>query len=612
MTRETQQLHNVTSRCKILVWHYNEIVVTDDNEDIEDYSSTLYKYENTEGSENPVISFQYVKNLSGNPGEFILILKSDRNLMAEIVPGDWLVVYLSQGGLKLSNKKSSMSSVTPGVPQQYVIASSSNSIDEIAVPGPGKERTYYWTPEQYVKFREETDAISWSGNIVDLADQFDNRVKNGQIDTTGVTINQNENSEYTDGWSMRCMGNVNRITKSETLDNYGKKSITYTVTGFDFGKVFTNTTSFYNTFWGEQGDVYNDLDRAMAANKAEDNRLSVDYSINSVEGWIRGWIRLLLGPRVSDSRMTEQWHLPDGMAQYLYGSYSNDSINSNKNLFYDILDTYFSPDTGGLKLTRQLPVSLSLWQLLTNYAHTNINEIFYELDDSKSQENCVPKLYVRMMPYAFKTYKDTDGGLNNNDILRFLDIPEVNIGHDQVINLSVGLSDHARSNMFFTYNVADSSNQSESTAIFLDPEVLTLNNPIKRYGLSVNGGSDEFGLLTTGVPDTKLMNSINSLIKHWMKNNQCILNGSALINGNPNVRIGKRLVIHPEESDHKYQQHYYISQYSDSWSFPGLWTQSLILDRGVYTKDGEEVYAHQVEDRTFKTAGTSVIKGIVR
>lgn len=633
MPRETQQIHSVISRCKILLWHYNNTIVTDENEDVEDYSATLYRYENKDGADNPVVSFQYSKSISGDPGEFNIVLKSKENLLSQIAPGDWIIVYLSQGGMKNSNVRTASTSATPGVPQPYVIASSSpsggtatvttttvgevNQIGSISeqnisetqalYSGVGPSKTFYWTPAQYKRFREETDAISWSGNIMALAEDFDQKLKNGQIQVSDDDpVSANQESDNTDGWSMRCVGIVNRISRNESVDAIGKKVVSYVINGFDFGKVFTNTTMFFNSFWGEQAYIIDDINRAMKLTGMKGDL------INTPEGWIKGWLRLALGPRFrEDSKIAEQFHLPEGMAQTAF-----DNPNSEGTaLFYDILKTYFSSNLKAQKIFPMPPgLSTVLWQLLATYAHTNINEIFYELDDSKSQYKCSPTLYVRMFPYAFKSYKDTFNGIRNDEIVRFLDLPEVNIDHSHIINSDIGRHDHGRRSMFFTYDVFDSSNQNSATALMLKDQsnMLTLDNPIKRYGLQLDLGQDEFVLFAEGGVNFNLIASINALRKHWLKNEQNLLSGTMLISGNPNVRIGKRLVVHQDESEHPYPFHYYIMQYVDNWSFPGLWTQNVIVNRGIVSRDGEEMYAHEVEGDNFRVAGTSVVNGVQR
>ena len=289
--------------------------------------------------------------------------------------------------------------------------------------------------------------------------------------------------------------------------------------------------------------------------------------------------------------------------------------NSNRNMFIDLLDFKFKPEPSGVKFIAQLPEQVVLWQLMFSASHPSLNELFFDMNGPVGQE--LPTVFLRPYAYTFKGYTPPLGALTAEMLTYFMDLPEVAIDYSQIVGMNIGLSDHDRNNICYTAPVTATKNSNGLPVWTLwqngTTPALMIKNSIKRYGIRVNQDVSDFSTIQLSASTfLGLLTDINLIRVEWFKNDQCFMDGSLTILGNPEVRIGKRLKISFKESEHKYDQHYYIVAYTDSWQFPGVWTQTLAVNRGIFLKDNKETFMEEVEDDQFIAVPGSTIGGIQR
>jgi hypothetical protein len=194
-----------------------------------------------------------------------------------------------------------------------------------------------------------------------------------------------------------------------------------------------------------------------------------------------------------------------------------------------------------------------------------------------------------MYPYTRDDYNDPFNILNKY-LTRLSSIDSVTIDYSSVISSSLGWGDHDRFNLFILNNSYETNNM-KTSSIMLNSYgfPLSLNGSIEKHGTYPYVSTTEFGLFAKQ-PKWEIMAAWNHLLVHWYAKQHMLQNGTIQIIGNEDTRIGKSLIIKKNNSGYKYDMIYYIEQYQDSWRFPGLWTQNLLLTRGSAMKDGNWFY----------------------
>jgi len=94
----TNTYESYSSRCRARIYHYKDV-----NPDPSDNSSGVLDAEvidldNNNDNGNPILSFTYTKSNSAAGGYFQMVLAPSENWIQRIKPGDWIAIYLSNGG----------------------------------------------------------------------------------------------------------------------------------------------------------------------------------------------------------------------------------------------------------------------------------------------------------------------------------------------------------------------------------------------------------------------------------------------------------------------------------------------------------------------------------
>ena len=278
MPRQEQKIHSVVSRCKAIIWHFDEDqIITAANKDSTNYKSKTYYFINKDGqsgpAENPIIGFEFKKPMD-NIGEFKLTMVSETNILTKIRPGDWIAIYMTQGETSGDESSSSTSSTTQApVNEQPLMAYGEN--------------------------------IGTESDLVDPT----------------TTTSSSKKASVPGGWSLRCLGNINRVERAEQLDSEGLKSMRYQIYGYDFGKVFYTSSIFYNKDFGQQLASLSNLMKATGLVPGGQGS-----GVGSPRVWVETFLRLYLSNFVTGESYnnTDNWHLPDGMVASFFQQWSGD------------------------------------------------------------------------------------------------------------------------------------------------------------------------------------------------------------------------------------------------------------------------------------------------
>ena len=420
--------------------------------------------------------------------------------------------------------------------------------------------------------------------------------------------------------SLRCVGIVDSILEDEKIDpSTGARLVTYIVNGKDHGKIFERYNIWINPWVSDairQGELMWKLTGQIAGNPS----FVADL-----------FIRIFLGDNVLNevagmediTKPLQQWYVPKGFASYLgtrgrgvsdplgLGVYSESdepkrfvhmmkrNIDKNLDGNYKIFDGDFF-DT--------------LWNVIHKYSNPNINEMFCEIDDSGWPDEIeYPAFYLRPIPFTFKNFSTPVSG-----VLRFLDLPSVEIGGSTIIGHSLGFNDTGRNNVFLLASTALDLETgvdpvpSITQLRMVDKGIPFLNSAsCKRYGTSIYYRYTQYVQLGNNF-NLSLLKNWNYLIKHWWENVPYFENGTITIAANPNVRLGKRLTVTDGPLLYNFKdgtvKSYYIEGYQDSWNYLGLWTQTVEVTRGVCVENGEEKYIHESYFGDVPVVGLTVIK----
>lgn len=591
-----------SSACTAIFYHYVNANPSPD-ESVEKVMETEEIILSSEKEGNPLLGFSYTKTNNAAAGFFSFVLAPTQNWMQRIKPGDWVIVYLTNGNPSTPSNTGSSSSETP---QARVIASSG---------GGGGEATYYWTDSQYQQFLQETENTGWSANILSLAAGFDAKVKAGQIVSNPL---QSQNNKSSSGWHIRCIGTIDSVTMEEVINpDTGVRDIKFTVTGQDFGKVLDKYLVYINQ-WISSGFGSEALIKAIL-NKVN---LNPGNFVLAILNAFLGKDTSLLEAVLPNQGQLFQWLIPSKLANRLNGAANlNSATDINSILlggdvgtssewcrFLDVMDlTNINTNLPGWCNVLLLDVRNSLWLLLKENVNSIINELFCEMTD-----NGKPSIWLRTIPFTFKDY--SGGSINSALSPRFLELPAVEIGGRDIMRINIGLNEQMRFTfMLLTSTQLDFESKDPKTSIPIIADAYPWVNKAgcKRYGLLAFENNTDYSLMQDGKWNPMLLREWNDLLKHWYKDNAYYETVRVTMIGNNLTRIGKRLDIVDGPSlmglPAGSKRSYYIEDYTDTWTYPGSWTQTISCTRGVFVVNGKETLTYDKMPKDGSFLGTTIL-----
>lgn len=422
-----------------------------------------------------------------------------------------------------------------------------------------------------------------------------------------ISISLNHDGNLSDQpSSVRCLGNVDRVAQSEVVQKDGRRVITYVVTGRDFGKVLEKYSVWFNNFSEGASTQYVKLEKAFdIVGKPND-------ILNEI-------LDVFLGGQLesnSSGTTLDAWRIPKQLSSD-FGGRGGGSLGGAFSLsgflgggggggtkFNDILVRNFD-SVGGYKQTSPSNLIIgSLWEMMKIYSNPVINELFTELENVNGQAR--PSVYLRMYPFT-NNNGPKPSGVGHVTTFEGTTFP-VRITGADIISSNIGVADHDRVNLVFLHGLVPAEKNTTEIALFSDPFVNKAS--ARRYGLNSYIVPTDFIASTNANQVPQLVRGWNELLKNWYLENTNLESGSFQIIGNENVKVGRRLVV--TESKSHNNKHFYIEGYSDSWSYPGIWTQQVRVTRGQYMVNngsGSDLTINHMDEKTDLYGQTNVKGG---
>lgn len=404
------------------------------------------------------------------------------------------------------------------------------------------------------------------------------------------------------GEQLRCVGNVDTVTMSETIDpSTGARSVKYLICGQDFGKVLESYWILMHPFL---------KDAAIA-------QLMIPTMLDKITGGPSEVITVLLeaflsakSTRIKGFKLPaylQQWLIPSQMAQDLTGHSVNATANNQAaSRFYDLLDTskIHSHLPGNLAIYL-LNVNNSLWGIMKQHSNPYLNELFCEMTDEG-----VPAVFLRTIPFTFKDFAADP--LVADSLTRFMDLGSARVTGGEILGSQISKTDQARFNFTLLLSTQpDFRHENPLNSISLLSGKFPNINAAScyRYGLRAYEGVTEYGLgKDLNDPNVNILLAWNELIQHWLRQDPFVESINLQMMGNRDIRVGKRLDIVDGpllEGFVGTTRSFYIESYMDSWQYPGSWTQQVTGTRGVFIQNGHEVLTHEITSNLHSVSSAS-------
>lgn len=387
---------------------------------------------------------------------------------------------------------------------------------------------------------------------------------------------------------VRMIGNVDRVVAVEQVQDDGKRSVTYHVTGRDFGKVFEVYSIWFNpydVFWAKQAAIF--------------GKSGLFEVVGKSKALIDTTVRVFLGGDFAN--------LGGDFAQEQLDAYripaelSHDLGGFNTTRFGDVL-ALNTDDVPGFKSIGQMYVEQgNLWRILKLYSNSVVNELFLEHVDHG--DAVIPGLFLRVYPFTQQGFS-IPGAVSGAGV--FQDLPTVHITGEDILGSAIGTGDHDRVNFFLLYGDTAADRTTNPIIALLNkgtPRFPHANvADIRRHGLRQYVRGTSFSSTSRkNFYVVDIMRGWNVLLKHWFEHNSLLETGTFSVVGRPEIRTGKRLLI----TDAKFNtnKEFYIEGTRDTWSYPGRWDQVITVTRGRHFSGGQTRLISEIDSSLDQLGG---------
>lgn len=385
-------------------------------------------------------------------------------------------------------------------------------------------------------------------------------------------------------YHLRMLGNIDRIAQFTTRNDDGLLETSYIVSGRDFGKVLEESYIWFNPInavrlnlgtiikTGSPNDLVSGILDAFMAGNLEQDVLKAQPQFN-------------------------QWQIPYSVARE-FGFLNFSKIPR----FSDILVQDLARLSGYKAIENMATLQGNIWSLIKSHSNEVVNELFVELVEGK------PTLILRSRPYTSRGFVSPT---LQSELTYFEDLLDAVVEGRTIVGSDVGFSDSDRYNLFLMAANADVFG-SDPLLNNLRPDFPKVQKgSILRNGLRVLYQETDFALAQYAGKNRKnnplLLHEWNRLLHHWYNNAVFMESGSIeLVEAHPYLRVGKRLTI--QDSTINDMKTFYVEGYSDSWSFPGEWHQTVELSRGHRIQKGRFKLIHQTDKADKIYTGQTVLE----
>ena len=246
------------------------------------------------------------------------------------------------------------------------------------------------------------------------------------------------------------------------------------------------------------------------------------------------------------------------------------------------------------------------WQKLKSLSIEPFHELFPETD-----EDGHPRLTFRPIPWVLNPFNTSIGQLLSKDIL-FGNLPRVEIPAIDIIDFDLGEDNHNRYNLFLTVVASSKWTVQDSIGTLTNTDPRTgfpriQQNSIRRHGLRMMYNEIN-SLIQFGQEkvDEALLQSYNNLILEYWNEAVFLESGTLQLLGNNGVKLGKVLKLE-KGAPYNSNKLFYIEGYEDHFSIDsegvGMWTQSVMVTRGIEEQDLLPTGSVTRRDESYENSG---------
>lgn len=400
---------------------------------------------------------------------------------------------------------------------------------------------------------------------------------------------------------IRCIGYVDRVAPRTEVNEKGAFDITYTVTGRDFGCIYEDTNIWHNVFKYER--VILDSIATSELNITAD--VSIKTAMETVHD-LFFFPKNLKGAKVNDNNsLTEialQWLLPRQLVIDV-GFRNIDSSGS----FWGGLKGIKNFDETAANIAIEKPtdyLSGNAWSQLKQLSVPEFHELFTETTDDG-----LPQLTFRPIPFAIDKSKYKTVGQYvqlYKDLNPLVEVPSID-----VLTTNLAESDYERYNSFLATVATTLINTEDNISILQGSDFpKNIQDSIKRHGFramhvtvdSIVKNAEN----SNGRGNPKLLIEFNELLYDYWNNAVFAENGSCMLIGRNNIKVGKCLKF-GESTPYVNGKRYYIEGYTDTWTKEEngseIWTQEVMLTRGFEEIDLRRKSGFGSRNEEFKQEG---------
>lgn len=457
------------------------------------------------------------------------------------------------------------------------------------------------------------------------------------MSNTTITKDDLTNVSTSDGKNyhtpLKMVGIIMAVRISKSIAQDGAISITYTISGYDFGYLFTASVYVNQIFQaqvltGKYSSVWSDISFPK-------DKVAIGDPTKNLSWVLQGWSLveqqgIKVGASVGIKPPSTRIVIPDAVANLLGTEKEvigfiniglgldkrKDKVIDIENVFAKQFKTpligqkYFEP--------HRLILNNTLWGMINEYLNPTLNEAYCDLHLCKptlSAANIAkagvsvfkssgggvvqPLLIMRQMPLSTPNYKDIVKGLSleatpssknpEYPTTMLIDLPKTTIPAEKIIQYDIGYSEYERVN-FTELNAYDMNVQQKSIGnIQTNQKPTWADGSINRLGLRpkvVNGVDYGFA----AVDLIGAANSWRSLLRDWFFNNHIYVNGTVECIGlSEHIAIGENIVLEKEEIL-AHIESYTHSFTVDSESGLKIFRTSIDFTRGISTKSTSQEY----------------------
>lgn len=298
---------------------------------------------------------------------------------------------------------------------------------------------------------EAKTSVSGNFSVILGPDQnWPNRVRPGDwcaIYVSQFGIGPDDSSNPTKG--LRCLGNIDRVSKVKTTMPDGKIKIIYKVMGRNFGKIFEKTQFYYNPYIPDSIAVQLVISKSgfMKITGTPSDFLYSYLNLYYGDGFKVSTKSNSQNPGISGTKTNKGGKIDEmNQVRIPQAIYKLFGVQNRTGKLADILkieigDKDLAPDGYSLYIPPDRVLNKNLWQILQSISNPMINEL-YACMKMAADGKVYPTLVFRKLPFTGAA-QDTQ---NLSKTYTFPKLTYIDLPDNIIVNEDLGFSDHERYN----------------------------------------------------------------------------------------------------------------------------------------------------------------------